>query len=274
MEKNQILDAVQYLRNNSPKRKFSQNFDLLINLKDLNLKNEAHKVNTFTVLPHEKGKKIKIAALVGQELLASAKTSCDKVILKDEFDKYNKKAIRGLAKEYAFFIAQATLMSQIAGTFGKVLGPRGKMPNPKAGCVVPPTANLKPLVENLQKTVKLETKNELILRCVVGDEVMKDEQVADNILHIYNTAIHSVPQEKNNIKNVMLKLTMGPAVNIENLPKEEKKEGKQCVNCGSKLNKEGFCDNPKCEFEGRLTSQKSKKAKVKEDGERLQAKSA
>lgn len=257
MEKKQALDAIKYIRTNSPKRKFKQNFDLVINLKDLNLKNESHKVSTFTVLPHEKGKKVRVCALIGQELLTTAKANCHKVVLKDDFDKYDKNAVRKLAKEIDFFVAQATLMPQIAGTFGKVLGPRGKMPNPKSGCVVPPTADLKSLVTRLQKTVKLETKNELILRCVVGNEDMKDEDIAENIMHVYNTAIHAVPQEKNNIKNSLLKFTMGPAVDIENLPKElPKKEEKLFLKVSSKTEKKA-----------------DKKAEVK-DGKELQAKSA
>ena len=70
-------------------------------------------------------------------------------------------------------------MANMAGVFGKILGARGKMPNPKAGCVVPGTANLEPLVARLKNTVRLATKNDPIIRLSIGDEKMKDDDIAD-----------------------------------------------------------------------------------------------
>ena len=88
------------------------------------------------------------------------------------------------------------------------------MPNPKAGCVVQPTAELQPLVDKLQKLIRLETKNEQTLKTTIGLASMTDEQLADNAMAIYTYVISHVPQEKNNIKNIMLKLTMGAPVKI------------------------------------------------------------
>ena len=221
MDKKAIAETLDYLKAHSPARKFVQNVDLIITLKNLNIKKDTDKVLIFTVLPHGRGKKVKIGAFVGQELLTSAKATCDAVILGTDFANYNKKAMKKLAQSVDFFVAQATLMPQVAATFGKLLGPRGKMPNPKAGCIVPPTADLKPVVQRLQKTVKLETKNEMILRAVVGNQQSKDEEVAENVLHVYNTVLHALPQEKNNIAQVLVKYTMGPAVEVGNLPKEQ-----------------------------------------------------
>jgi|SRR3989344_2779886 len=221
MDKKQALQTIQYLKEHSPQRGFKQNYDLLITLKQLNIKKDADKVLIFTALPHPKGKKAKVAALIGQELLTTAKANCDKVILQEEFKNYDKKAIKKMAREIDYFVAQATIMPQIAAAFGKVLGPRGKMPNPKAGCIVPPTADLKALVQKLHNTVRLETKTDIVIRTVVGTQDSKDEDLADNIIHVYNTVLHALPQEKNNIKKTFLKLTMGPAVDIERLPNEK-----------------------------------------------------
>ncbi|MEK6812872.1 MAG: hypothetical protein AABX86_02035, partial [Nanoarchaeota archaeon] len=62
-------------------------------------------------------------------------------------------------------------------------------------------------------------KNEPVLRAVIGNQQSKDEEVAENAVHIYTTVLHVLPQEKNNIERVMIKYTMGPAVEIGNLPK-------------------------------------------------------
>jgi large subunit ribosomal protein L1 len=208
MNKNNILNTIKKVRENSKKRKFNQTFDLIINLKNLNLKKPEENVNTFITLPYGKGKKVKICALVGQELVNKAKEVCDKVVLRDEFGKLDKKDIKNLANEYDFFIAQVNLMPDIAKYFGKILGSKGKMPNPKAGCVIPINAELKHLYEKLQKTIKVETKNESTLKLGIGNENMKDEDIAENILSFYNTILSLLPQEKNNIKNIFLKLTM------------------------------------------------------------------
>ena len=144
------------------------------------------------------------------------------IISTDDFDKNsNKKIAKKLAEEYDFFIAQATVMPKVATAFGRVFGPRGKMPNPKAGCVVAPNANLKPLIEKLQKTVRVYTKNDPVMQCRVGKEEMADEQVVDNIQTIYKALLNALPNEKHNVKSVYVKLTMGKAIKVGAAQKEE-----------------------------------------------------
>jgi large subunit ribosomal protein L1 len=215
MNKKVILDSIKKLREISPKRNFEQSFDVSINLSNLNAKKAEDKVDLFVQLPHTRGKKVKICALVGKELESKAKIF-DNVVLEDEFLVYqkDKKKVKKLARSCDFFIAQANLMPQIAMAFGKVLGPLGKMPNPKAGCVVPPTAVLEPLLEKLNKLVHLETKNQVILKSVAGLESFDDEKVAENIFSVYDNLIHTLPQGNGNIKSVFIKLTMGPTLEI------------------------------------------------------------
>src|SRR3989344_1586594 len=216
MDKNIILEAIKKARENSKKRKFSQSFDLIVNLKNINLKKAGDSVDTFLTLPFGRGKKIRVCALVDAQLAKQAKEICDKIILLEDFNKYqDKKILKELSREFDFFIGQADLMSKIATTFGKVLGTAGKMPNPKAGCIVPGNANLKLLYEKLQKTVRMQTKNEAIIKCIIGNENMKDEDVAENILFAYNSLLHSLPQEKNNLKEALLKSTMGKPIALE-----------------------------------------------------------
>lgn len=232
MNKEDILKAIKKARESSKKRKFSQTFDLVINLLKLNLKKPEENINTFIVLPQGRGKKSKICALIDKELATQSKTICDKTILKDEFPKYTeKKVLRKLANEYDYFIAQANLMVDVAKFFGKVFGPRGKMPSPKAGCIVPPNIDLKIVYNKLQKTVRLQTKNEQAIKCPVGTEDMKDEQLEENILAVYNAILSGLPEDLQNIKNVVIKLTMGSPVVIgeEQKAKEEKPATKQKV---------------------------------------------
>ena len=62
--------------------------------------------------------------------------------------------------------------------------------------------------------VRLNAKKNLALQCAVGSENQPDEEVAENLLAVYNTVMKALPQEKNNIKNVMLKLTMSKPVKV------------------------------------------------------------
>jgi large subunit ribosomal protein L1 len=227
MEKKQVLESIKILRSSS-KKKFKQNFDLIINLKNINLKKEEDKINVFHVLPHSKGKDSKVCALVGKELSTIAKKDCDFVLNDEDFpNPKDKKEAKKLAGKYHYFIAQANIMPKVAASFGRVLGPRGKMPNPKAGAVVAPTLpSLKPVVEKFRKMVRLETKNESILRATVGNEDSKDEEIVDNVLSVYNAALHVLPQDQNNIKNVLLKLTMGKPVVIGGNAETKKPEVK------------------------------------------------
>lgn len=214
MDRKKVIGAVKKARESSKKRKFKQTFDLIFSLKDLDMKKPDNQVDVFASVPNSRGKPIKVCALVGPELKDSASV-CDKVISVDDFDSLDKKAVKKLAEEHAFFIAQANIMPKVAQTFGRVLGTRGKMPNPKAGCVLPPKANVKPLYDKLQKTVRLSAKTALMIQTYVGTEDLSDDQVADNVLSLYNSLIHVLAKEDNNVKSVKIKLSMGNPVEVE-----------------------------------------------------------
>ena len=224
MEKQEVLKTIKEVREKSPKKKFPQSIDVIINLQNLDLKKPDHKIDVYLQLPHFRGKKPKLCAFVDPQLGTQAKKFFDTIILKEDFSKWqnNKKEQKKLAASNELFVAQLELMAQVAATFGKVLGSRGKMPNPKAGCVVPGSANLEPIVARLQNLVRLQTKNELTVKLSVGLESMKDEDLADNILSVYNTLLSKLPQDKNNIRYTGIKLTMGPLFKIIDAVKKEK----------------------------------------------------
>lgn len=215
MEKEELQSALQKAKDISEKRNFKQSFDLIINLQGLDAKKQEHQIDSFITLPHSKGKKATVCALIGAELAQQAKSVCDEAIMSDDFERYKgKKEIKKLANSYDFFVAQANMMPKIATVFGRVFGPRGKMPNPKSGGVVPPNANLKPLYEKLQKTVRVTNKTSPVIQCAIGTEDMALEHVAENGVAVYNTIIHALPNERHNIKDIYVKLTMSKPIKI------------------------------------------------------------
>jgi len=243
MQEEVVLEALKKLREVSPKRNFKQSVDLILSFKDLDLKKPDNQIDAFIVLHRDKGKKTKICAFTNKELEQKAKEVFDKVISESEFDVYkDKKLAKKLSKGYDFFVASSNIMPKVAMVFGKFLGPRGKMPNPKAGCVITNETNLKALNDKLQKTIHLVVKQNPFFQCLVGKEDMSDEDIKENIMTIYNSLIHLLPNEKHNINKIYIKFTMGPVVEIGKgikvklKKKQEKQDEKE--NKEKKINKE------------------------------------
>ncbi len=215
MDKKKLEKALKELRESSKKRKFSQGLDLIINLKNLDLKKPENHVELYVFLESKK-KENNICAFVGPELVEDAKANGATTIQEKEFETFakDKKKIKKLSEDHEFFIAQANIMPKVAATFGRVLGPRKKMPNPKAGCIVPPKGNLKPIIDKLRKTIRAIAKERLVIQVCIGDESMTDEDLITNIMNVYNQVAHKVPDEKNNIKNAFIKLSMSKAIQV------------------------------------------------------------
>ena len=197
-----------------PQRKFTQGYDLIINLKDLDLKKPTDQVDFYVQLPRGSGKIRKICGLVGPELIEDSQANFDRTIVATDFDKLSKTEVKKLADEYDFFVAQANIMPKVAAAFGRIFGPRNKMPNPKAGCVVPPKANLAVLKERLGDTIRLKAKNNLIVQATVGNETMSAEDIYENVHVTYDYLVHHLPKEENNVKDVFMKKTMSKSVKV------------------------------------------------------------
>jgi len=215
MDKEQTQAAIAKAKDISEKRNFKQSYDIIINLRGLDLKKPEHQIDAFITLPHSRGKKVKVCALVGPEMEEQAKGICDSVIISDNFNKYkDKREVKKLANDFYYFIAQANIMPKVATIFGRGFGPRGKMPNPKSGCIVPPNANLKPLYDKLQRTVRANAKTAPLIQCSIGTEDMNADDIAENALTVYNSLLQLLPNEKHNIKDIYIKLTMGKPVKV------------------------------------------------------------
>ena len=263
MDKQLIETTLKKVKENSPKKNFKQSVDLIINLKGLDLKKAEHNVNIFITLQHDTGKKVSVCALVGPELEGKAKEVCEEIILADQFDRFKSKAeVKKLANKHDFFIAQAPLMPRVATIFGRYLGPRGKMPSPKIGSILPPNANVKQVYDRLKKTVNLATKNEPTIKCRVGREDTENNSIIDNILAVYNSVTQKLPNEKHNVKSVMLKLTMGPSFVIgEDKGKQDEKDSKTAK--GKTKPKEEVKPGPKIEKPQEVKEEPKKESKPK-----------
>ena len=213
----EIIAKLKEALEKSKKRKFTQSFDLSIGLKGLDMKNPNNHVDEVIVLPFMRGKDIKVCGLVDKEMQTTAKEFFDKVIMKDEFPKWqaDKKGMKNLAGEYDFFVAQANIMGDVAKTFGRVFGPKGKMPNPKASCVVPPNVKLDLVIERLKKTIVLKAKKSPVLNVRIGTEKESLEEISKNIHAIIEHLNAHLPNGEQNIKHIYLKTSMGPSIRVD-----------------------------------------------------------
>ena len=263
VSKEEIIQTLKHLKEISPKRQFAQSVDFILNLKELDLKKPEEQLDVWVPLAHDRGKKVRIGALVGPEMKENAKAACDTVITHDEFKQYEgkKKDIRKLARTHDLFIAQANIMPDVAKFFGRVLGPRGKMPNPKGGCVVPPNANLKAVTDRLKKTLHVVAKTQMSAKCSIGKQDMPEEQLAENILTVYNAAIHGLPQEHNNIKSLLLKYSMGPVLRIGATAEEVKRAAEHAAPKEKAAKAEAPAGEVKTEKPKKASKPKAAKAK-------------
>ena len=206
MDKGKLLETVKKLK--QEKRKFSQAIELVVTLKSIDLKKE--NVNFFITLPHRVREK-KICLFSEKSILGGEKIF-NRVVTKDQFSSLDKKESKKLAHDNDFFVSQAPVMASVAASFGRMLGPLGKMPSPAIGSVVTKLddSSLHELVERLNRTVHLRTlKNDTSLKLAVGNQSMSEEHIVENILATEDGIITGLPKGAENIKGFVLKTTMG-----------------------------------------------------------------
>ncbi len=212
MDKSKITSAIKKAKEGE-ERKFTQTIDLIITLKNFDVKKD-EKIDEFVTIDHMDKPK-KVCALVGPEMKDEAKKACDEVIISTDFSKWAKpRQVRKLADNYDYFIAQADIMPQIAKVFGKYFGPRGKMPNPKGGQIFPPKATLTPVVNRLRNTIKVGIKKDPTISCSIGTEKLDNEKLVANALQIIEHLEHKLPQGMNNINKIIFKTSMGKPVKV------------------------------------------------------------
>jgi len=198
--KEDFLKAVEEIRKQDVKVKFTQTVDLIVNLKDFDLKKSS--LNLVLPIPHKFEDK-KIAGFLEK------KSTLLDTITKAEFDDFkDKKKMKKLVRSYDLFIASAKLMPSIATSFGRALGPAGKMPSPQLGVIMQENDNsIKDIMARINLTIKVKAK-EPSVKLAIGKENNKDSDIAENALFVYNEILKALPRGKDNLKSVLIKFTM------------------------------------------------------------------
>ena len=208
MAEKKTLDAVKKALEKSPKRNFRETVDLSINLKEVDMSIPKNRIQEDIILPHGRGKIVKVCVIGGPELAQKAKGLADRVITVEELGALadDKKLAKKVAGQFDYFIAEAPLMPQVGKRLGIVLAPRGKMPKPIASGVDPKT-----MIDNLRKSTTVRTKGKVTFHTPVGTTDMTPEELADNVDLIIKRLALKLEKGTNNIRSAYIKTTMGPA---------------------------------------------------------------
>jgi large subunit ribosomal protein L1 len=161
-------------------------------------------------LPHGTGKQVRVLVLCNADAEAAAKEAgADYVGL----DEYIEK-IKGGWTDVDVIITQPAIMGKV-GALGRILGPRGLMPNPKSGTVTPDVA--KAVKEVKQGKIDFKVDKTGIVHASIGKVSFTAEQMRDNAKEFINTLIKLKPATAKGtyIKSIYLSSTMSPGVKVE-----------------------------------------------------------
>lgn len=167
-------------------------------------------VRGVVTLPHGTGKTVRVLVLCTPDAEAAAKAAgADYVGL----DEYIEK-IKGGWTDIDIIITQPAIMGKI-GALGRILGPRGLMPNPKSGTV---TMDVAKAVEEVKKgKIDFKVDKNGIVHSSIGKVSFGTEQMCDNAREFVNTLIKLKPATAKGtyIKSIYLSSTMGPGVKVD-----------------------------------------------------------
>ena len=188
--------------------KFDESVDLAINL-NVDPRHAEQNIRVSTSLPKGIGKKVVLLVLAqGEKVQEALDAGADYCGNKEYLDK-----IKSGWVDVDKIIATPDMMAEL-GKLGKILGPKGLMPNPKSGTV---TTNVAKAVSD-QKSgmVELRVEKTGIIHTVCGKVSFDSKDLRDNITQIYNTLLKSRPPSVKGqfLEKISISSSMGPGVKV------------------------------------------------------------
>jgi len=206
-----IETAVTRALDEAPPRNFTETVDLAVNLRDLDLNDPANRVDESVVLPAGTGQETTIVVFAEGETAVRAAEVADEVFDGDDLADLgdDEDDAKDLADWTDFFVAEESMMQDVASNLGRVLGPRGKMPEP-----LQPDDDVVETVDRMKKSVQLRSGDRRTFHTRVGAEDMSADEIADNIDVILRRLHADLEKGPLNLDGVYVKTTMGPAVEV------------------------------------------------------------
>ncbi|MFL5391801.1 MAG: 50S ribosomal protein L1 [Myxococcales bacterium] len=208
-EKRYKIDEAMALVKQTASKKFDESVDAAINL-GVDPKHADQVVRGAVVLPHGMGKSVRLAVFAkGDKAREAQEAGADIVGAEDLAEK-----IQGGFMDFEKVLATPDMMG-VVGRLGKVLGPRGLMPNPKVGTV---SMDIARAVKE-QKAGKVEFRVEKagIVHVPFGKASFDPEKLKANFSAIMEVIFKAKPQSAKGVylKNITVSTTMGPGVKVD-----------------------------------------------------------
>ena len=202
-----IEEAVKVIKEKS-KAKFVESFDVCFSLAVDKTKPDSV-LRTTVDLPNGNGKKIKIAVICSNDKVEDAKSAGAEIAGSDDLIE----TINSGKIDFDVLIAAPDMMSKV-GKLGKVLGPKGIMPNPKFGTVSPNVAKAVTDIKNGKVEIRCDKDGNLNLS--IGRVNFDDSKIIENFKSVYDVIEKEKPAglKGNYIKNIFVTNSMGPSVKL------------------------------------------------------------
>jgi len=200
-----IGEAIKLIKK-STKVKFIESIDLSINL-NLGKDKSDQTLRTTVDLPHGNGKKMRVAVICSNEKIEEAKLSnAEKFGSEDLVDEINNGKV-----DFDILVCTPDMMSKV-GKLGKVLGPKGLMPNPKFGTVA---KDIKKAVSDIKKgKVEIRCDKDGNLSLSIGRANFDEKKIIDNYKSVLETLDKDTPGIRSMIRSVFISSSMGPSAQL------------------------------------------------------------
>ncbi len=190
--------------------KFDSTVEVAIKL-NLDTKKADQQLRGSLVLPNGTGKTKKVLVIAKGEAASLAKEAgADYVGDVDMIDKIQQENWF----DFDVIVATPDMMANL-GKIGRVLGPKGLMPNPKTGTVTATPAKTVADIKKGMVTYKTDTYGNV--HTVIGKASFADDKLLENLVYVYNTIVKAKPVtvKGNYIENISVTSTMGPGVKVD-----------------------------------------------------------
>ena len=212
VEKNTLYtkeDAIKLVKETAT-TKFDSTVEVAIKL-NLDTKKADQQLRGSLVLPNGTGKTKKVLVIAKGEAAQKAKDAGADYV--GDMDMINKIQNENWF-DFDVIVATPDMMASL-GRIGRILGPKGLMPNPKTGTV---TMNTAKAVEDIKKgMITYKTDSYGNVHSIIGKVSFDDAKLLENLVYVVNTIVKAKPQtvKGNYIENISISSTMGPGIKLD-----------------------------------------------------------